>query len=65
MASVPHSVGDARATVPRMVLPVTRRGIEVTDRLCWGVLVVAMAIAAGLILYLNRGTTFFTDELTW
>ncbi len=48
-----------------MVLPVTRRGIEVTDRLCWGVLVVAMAIAAGLILYLNRGTTFFTDELTW
>jgi VanZ family protein len=35
----------------------------VTDKLCWGILGVAMAIAAGLILYLNRGTTFFVDEI--
>jgi hypothetical protein len=46
------------------VLPVTRRGLVLTDsRVCWGILVVAMAIAAALILYLNRGTTFYADEM--
>ncbi|MGH2962257.1 MAG: hypothetical protein ACRDL3_08705, partial [Solirubrobacterales bacterium] len=63
MASVPHTLGEQRATVPRIVLPITSRGLEVTDRLCWGILAVAMAIAAALILYLNRGTTFYFDEL--
>jgi hypothetical protein len=37
----------------------------VTDRLCWAILGVAMAAAAALILYLNRGTTFNADELVW
>jgi drug/metabolite transporter (DMT)-like permease len=32
---------------------------------CWAILGAAMAIATGLILYLNRGTTFNTDELDW
>ena len=49
--------------MPRIVLPVTSRGLVITDRLCWGILGAAMALAAGLILYLNRGTTFFLDEL--
>ena len=48
---------------PRVVLPITSRGIEVTDRLCWAALGVAMAAAAALILHLNRGTTFYLDEL--
>jgi hypothetical protein len=60
-----HRLGEERASVPRIVLPITSRGLVVTDRLCWGVLGVAMALAAGLILYLNRGTTFFLDELAW
>jgi hypothetical protein len=51
--------------VPRIVLPITSRGIVVSDRVCWWLLGVAMAVAAGLILYLNRGTTFFLDELAW
>src|SRR5215207_8785599 len=63
MASVPHRLGEERATVPRIVLPITSRGLVVTDRLCWGILGAAMAVAAGLILYLNRGTTFFVDEI--
>ena len=65
MASALHRSGDERATVPPIVLPITRRGLVVTDRLCWGILGVAMAAAAGLILHLNRGTTFFADELTF
>jgi hypothetical protein len=59
---VPHTLGEQRATVPRIVLPITSRGLEVTDRLCWAFLGAAMAAAAGLILYLNRGTVFFVDE---
>ncbi|HSJ16865.1 MAG TPA: hypothetical protein VK920_02080, partial [Solirubrobacterales bacterium] len=43
----------------------TRRGLELTDRVCWVILGVAMAVAAALILYLNRGTTFFPDEIDW
>jgi hypothetical protein len=63
MASVPHSLGEGRATVPTIVLPLTSRGLVLTDRVCWGILGAAMAAAAALILYLNRGTTFFLDEL--
>jgi hypothetical protein len=63
MAGAPHSLGEERATVPRIVLPITSRGLELTDRLCWGLLGVAMAVAAALILYLNRGTVFYVDEL--
>src|SRR5918996_1402306 len=63
LASVRHRPGEDRAIVPRIVLPVTSRGLVITDRLCWGILGAAMALAAGLILYLNRGTTFFLDEL--
>jgi hypothetical protein len=65
MASAPHRVADQRATVPPIVLPITSRGLAVTDRLCWVVLGAAMVVAAGLVLYLNRGTTFFLDELVW
>jgi hypothetical protein len=64
MASVPHRL-EERATVPRIVLPITSRGLEVTDRVCWVILAAAMAAAAGLILYLNRGTIFNADELVW
>jgi hypothetical protein len=63
MASVPQT--GERRPVPPIVLPITSRGLAVTDRLCWGLLGVAMAISAGLILYLNRGTTFFPDELNF
>jgi hypothetical protein len=65
LASVPHSVKQERATVPPVVLPITSRGIALTDRVCWSILGVAMALAAVLILYLNRGTTFLADELTF
>ena len=65
LASVPQTLSEPRATVPRIVLPITSRGLAVTDRLCWVILAVAMATAAALILYLNRGTTFYFDELTW
>ncbi|MGH2591095.1 MAG: hypothetical protein ACRDGW_09910, partial [Actinomycetota bacterium] len=51
--------------MPRIVLPITGRGLALTDRVCWAVLAVAMASAVGLILYLNRGTTFNIDELNW
>jgi hypothetical protein len=51
--------------VPRIVLPITNRGLVLTDRICWGILGAAMVLAAGLILWLNRGTTFFVDELVW
>jgi len=65
LATVPQRLGKQRATVPPIVLPITSRGVRVTDRLCWGGLGVAMLAAAAVILYLNRGTTFFLDELTW
>ena len=65
MAGVPHSLGEERATVPRIVLPITSRGLELTDRLCWFALGAAMVAAAALILYLNRGTIFYADELAW
>ncbi|MGH2993540.1 MAG: hypothetical protein ACRDL1_08380 [Solirubrobacterales bacterium] len=58
-------MSEPRATVPRIVLPITSRGLAVTDRLCWVILAAAMATAAALILYLNRGTIFYFDELTW
>jgi hypothetical protein len=65
LAGVPQRVGEDRATVPRILLPITSRGLVVTERLCWGILCAAMASAAALILYLNRGTTFNPDELDW
>jgi hypothetical protein len=65
LASVPHSFEEEHATVSPVVLPITSRGIALTDRVCWGILGVAMALAAVLLLYLNRGTTFFFDELTF
>lgn len=49
--------------MPRIVLPITSRGVVVTDRLCWVILGAAMAVAAGLILYLDRGLTFNVDEM--
>ena len=49
--------------MPRIVLPITSRGLVVNDRICWVILGGAMAVAAGLILYLNRGTIFYIDEL--
>jgi len=66
MASESHTAAwQQRAAVPRVVLPVTRGGLAVTDRLCWLALAAGMAVAAGLILYLNRGTTFYVDEIAW
>ena len=62
LASVPHRLGSEPAAVPRIVLPITRRGVVVTDRVCWVLLAAAMVAAATLILYLNRGTVFFADE---
>jgi hypothetical protein len=63
LAGVPHSFKHERATVPPIVLPITSRGIALTDRVCWGILAVAMALTAALILYLNRGTIYWLDEL--
>jgi len=65
MATAPPQPAPKPATVPRIVLPITSRGLVVTDRLCWFVLGAAMVAAAGLILYLNRGTIFYADELAW
>ena len=65
MASAPHRLGQERATKPPIVLPITSQGLTVTDRLCWALLGIAMVVAAALVLYLNRGTTFFADELTF
>jgi hypothetical protein len=65
MAEIPNKPAGGRAAAAPIVLPITSRGLELTDRLCWGVLGVAMAASAALILYLNRGTTFFVDELFW
>jgi hypothetical protein len=62
MAGVPRSVDDERPAAPRIVLPITSRRLELTDRVCWVILGIAMAVAAGLILYLNRGTTFSPDQ---
>jgi hypothetical protein len=50
LASVPQRLGEDRATVPRIVLPITSRGLVVTERLCCGILGAAMAVAAGLVL---------------
>ena len=58
-------MGEQRASASRVVLPITSRGLELTDRVCWIVLAAAMGVAAALILYLNRGTVFYFDELTW
>jgi hypothetical protein len=52
------------ASVPRVVLPITSRGIELTDRVCWRILAAAMVAAAVLLLYLSRETTFYADELS-
>jgi hypothetical protein len=41
------------------------RGRITDERLALGLLGVAMAVAAALILWLTRGTTFWIDELTW
>ncbi len=55
---------EQRTTVPRIALPIGgSRSVELTDRVCWALLGVAMVAASALILYLNRGTTFFLDEL--
>jgi hypothetical protein len=63
LASVQSRLGTERATVPRIVLPIRSGGLELTDRVCWAILGAAMLVAAALILYLNRGTVFFVDEL--
>jgi hypothetical protein len=63
LASVQSRPGTERATVPRIVLPIRSGGLELTDRVCWAILGAAMLVAAALILYLNRGTVFFVDEL--
>jgi hypothetical protein len=63
LATVPESVGEGRASAPPLVLPFAGRRIAVDDRVCWAILAVAMAASAALILYLNRGTTFYADEM--
>jgi hypothetical protein len=63
LASTPDRLGVDRAAVPRIVLPIRSGGLELTDRVCWAILGAAMLAAAALILYLNRGTLFFVDEL--
>jgi hypothetical protein len=63
LASAQSRLGAEQATVPRIVLPIRSGGLELTDRLCWAILGAAMVVAAALILYLNRGTVFFVDEL--
>lgn len=35
------------------------------DRVAWAILGLACASSAAVLLYLNRGTTFFLDELVW
>lgn len=52
-----------RAAVPPIVLPIARRGVPLTDRLCWVIFGAAAIASAGLILWLNRDTTFNVDEL--
>jgi hypothetical protein len=64
MATVPDTTPADRASVPRIVLPITSRGLELTDRACWAVLGAAMVASAALILYLTRGTLFYFDQLT-
>jgi hypothetical protein len=49
--------------VPRVVLPITGRGLQLTDRACWTLLGAGMGVSAGLTLTLNRGTTFNLDEV--
>jgi hypothetical protein len=63
LASAQTRLGTEQATVPRIVLPIRSSGLELTDRVCWAILGAAMVVAAALILYLNRGTVFFVDEL--
>jgi hypothetical protein len=63
LASAQSRLGTEQATVPRIMLPIRSGGLELTDRLCWAILGAAMVVAAALILYLNRGTVFFVDEL--
>jgi hypothetical protein len=63
LASAQGRLGTEQATVPRIVLPIRSGGLELTDRVCWAILGAAMVVAAALILYLNRGTVFFVDEL--
>jgi hypothetical protein len=63
LASAQSRLGTEQATVPRIVLPIRSGGLELTDRVCWTILGAAMLAAAALILYLNRGTVFFVDEL--
>jgi hypothetical protein len=65
MATTRSALGQQPGGAPPIVLPITSRGLAVTDRLCWGFLGVAMAVSAALTLYLNRGTTYFFDELAW
>jgi len=40
------------------------RRVVFTDRVCWSILGVAMAVAAALVLWLNRGGTYYIDELS-
>lgn len=35
-----------------------------SERACWAILVAAMAVSAGTILWFTRGTSFFSDEFT-
>jgi len=43
--------------------PAARLGPLRTDRACWLVVAAGMALAAAAILYLNRGSVFYVDEL--
>jgi hypothetical protein len=66
LATTPHRQGrERRPLVPPIVVPISARGIPLTDRVCTWVLGVAMAASVALILYLNRGSTFYFDELRW
>jgi hypothetical protein len=57
--------GQERAPTAPVVLPLTNRGLVLTDGVCRVILGVAMVASAALILYLNRGTTLFVDQLSW
>lgn len=55
-------IGEASPTSVR--LDRTESG-ERLGSLCWLILALAGAVSTALILWLNRGTTFFLDEMVW
>jgi hypothetical protein len=59
-------VGDVRRPPTRLGEAFAARADRLDlAKLCWAALAVALLVAAGLILYLLRGTTLFFDEWLW